>query len=147
MAQLGDDASEKLRTVLLSHPQSLTVDFQLEQIGGFAFCSGGKLNAYAQRIPFDGAESTPTALVSGTPRLTSSRGARSYRFVVVLLCCPGGSVGRKQRRRRFCFFCFFFFSFSSDSSMCFFLFLLRHPRARVRDAARHYAWGGVDWSV
>jgi hypothetical protein len=27
------------------------------------------------------------------------------------------------------------------------LFLLRHPRTRVRDAARHHVWGGEDWAV
>ena len=88
-AQLGDDASEKLRTVLLSHPQSLTVDFQLEQIGGFAFYSGGKLNAHAQLMPFDGAESTPTALVSETPRLTKLNELTRRSSCCVLGSCSG----------------------------------------------------------
>ena len=52
--------------MLESHPQSLCVDFQLEQSGGFKLHKDTLTSAYARLLPFGGTEAAPVAHVSGT---------------------------------------------------------------------------------
>ena len=61
VAQLGEDAPASLQAILESHPQSLCVDFQLEQMGGFKLYKDAPTSAYAQLLPFGGTEAAPVA--------------------------------------------------------------------------------------
>jgi hypothetical protein len=73
VVQLGEDAPASLQAMFESHPQSLRVDFQLEQIGGFTRYKDAPTSAYAQLLPFGGADA---------PKLPR------WLMSLTLFCCP-----------------------------------------------------------